>query len=137
MLLTTLITFIVIIITYKSFPLSTKVKINILLSLSVALQGAMLAMIVLYQNDSFDSGLFFQCLSIYTISWLIGFITPGASGGLGIREGTFVAITTFLELNIASDIIIFSVLLVRLINILIDIILFLSTFLLTTKIAKD
>lgn len=136
MLLATAITLVTIILTYKSFPLNKKIQINILLILSVALQGIMLATIILYQQTSFNNELFLQCTSIYIISWLIGFITPGASGGLGIREGTFITIISFLHINISSEIIIFSVLLVRLINIFIDILLFLSTFLLESKINK-
>jgi hypothetical protein len=134
MLLATLITLIAIVMTYKSFPMGIKIKMNILLILSVSLQGIMLASIVEYQQVSFELELFLQCTSIYIISWLIGFVTPGASGGLGVREGTFVAIVHFLHLPIASEIIIFSVLLVRLVNILTDILLYLSTFMLKSKI---
>lgn len=119
---------------YPSFPISKKITMNIYLAISVALQGIMLGIIIMYQSDGFTSELFFQCISIYIVSWLIGFVTPGASGGLGIREGTFIAIAAYLHINIASDIIIFSVLLVRLINIFVDIVIYLSTFMLENKI---
>ena len=128
---------IIIIITaylYPSFPMGKKVSMNLLLSVSVALQGVMLGMIVMVQSDHFTTGLFFECVSIYIVSWLIGFITPGASGGLGIREGTFIAIAAFMHLDIAAEIIIFSVLLVRFINIIIDIAMYLSTFVLKNNI---
>ena len=121
---------------YPSFPIRKKVSMNLLLSVSVALQGVMLGMIVMVQTDHFTTGLFFECVSIYIVSWLIGFITPGASGGLGIREGTFIAIAAFMHLDIAADIIIFSVLLVRFINIIIDIAMYLSTFVLKNNIEK-
>jgi hypothetical protein len=134
MVLGSIITIIAILLTYKSFPLSTKLQMNLLLILSVSLQGIMLASILLYQQNLFEVGLFLQCTSIYIISWLIGFITPGASGGLGVREGTFVVIVNFLHLPIASEMIIFSVLLVRLINILTDMLLYLSTFMLESRI---
>lgn len=134
MLLTSVVTFIAIIFTYTSFPIQKKIQINLLLALSVALQGFILASIVLYQVEIFNMELFLQCTSIYIISWLIGFITPGASGGLGVREGTFIAIVSFLHVDISSEIIVFSVLLVRLINILVDIALFISTFLIKSKI---
>ena len=134
MLLATLITIMGTLLLYKSFSLITKIKMNILFSFSVLLQGMMLASIVAFQSENFESGLFFQTMSIYIVSWLIGFITPGASGGLGIREGTFIAIGTFLQLSLSTEIIIFSVLLVRLINILVDILLFGSTFMLESKI---
>ena len=65
-----------------------------------------------------------------------GFLTPGASGGLGIREGTFIAIATYLHLNISADIIIFSVLLVRLINVCADVMLYLSTMILEKKMKE-
>ena len=119
---------------YPSFPIKEKLKMNALLSLSVTLQGLMLGIIILIQSDHLSIGVFFECTSIYILSWLIGFITPGASGGLGIREGTFITITAFLHLSIASDVIVFSVLLVRFINILVDIGIYLSTLVLKNNI---
>lgn len=119
---------------YPSFPLKEKLTMNILLSLSVALQGLMIGIIIAIQSDHISAGVFFECISIYILSWLIGFITPGASGGLGIREGTFIAIATFLHLSVSSDVIVFSVLLVRFINILIDIGMYLSTLVLKNNI---
>ena len=136
MTLSSIIILISVIFLYPSFPISKKIQMNIVLALSVALQGIMLGVIVMYQSDHFDTGIFFQCVSIYIVSWLIGFITPGASGGLGIREGTFIAIATYLHINISADIIIFSVLLVRFINIFIDIAMYLSTFILGNKIKE-
>ena len=119
--------------TYPSFPLKEKVYMNLLLSVSVALQGIMLGMIIAVLSDHLDPGIFFECVSIYIISWLIGFVTPGASGGLGIREGIFVAISTFLHVNIATDIIVFAVLFVRLINVLIDVGMYVSTWIQENK----
>lgn len=121
---------------FKNFSLVDKYKLPLYTTLSIALQGLMLGLIVIQQMDTFTLGLFFKITGIYIISWLIGFVTPGASGGLGVREGTFIAIASFLQLDIHENIIIFSVLLVRLINILVDILLFLSTFLLKSKIEK-
>lgn len=121
---------------YPSFPVDKKIYMNAILATSVSLQGIVLGIIIMYQSNTFDIELFFQCISIYIVSWLIGFVTPGASGGLGVREGAFIAISTFLHVNIASDIIIFAVLLVRLINIFVDIILYLSTLMLENKIKE-
>ena len=109
---------------------------NAYLALSIALQGVMLGIIVMYQSDAFTMSLFFQCVSIYILSWLIGFVTPGASGGLGVREGIFIAITNYLHIDISAEIIIFSVLLVRLINICVDVLLYLGTFGLEKKIKE-
>jgi hypothetical protein len=119
---------------YPSFPLWKKNMMNLYLSVSIAFQGVMLAVIIYMLHDHMSLGLFFECTGIYIISWLIGFATPGASGGLGVREGTFVAITAFLHIDISTDIIIFSVLLVRFVNILVDMLMYLSTFVLKNNI---
>jgi len=134
--ISSIIKLIILVYLYPSFPVRKKASMHSYLALSVALQGIMLGMIVMYQSESFTANLFFQCVSIYTLSWLIGFVTPGASGGLGIREGTFIAIATYLHVNISSDIIIFSVLLVRLINICVDVMLYLSTMILEKKMKE-
>lgn len=134
--LATVISFMIVIWTYPSFPISKKIIMNILLAISIALQGIILAIIVMYQIDTMSIALFFQCASVYIVSWLIGFVTPGASGGVGIREGTFIAIVSFLNIPISSDIIIFSVLLIRLINISVDIGMYLSSLIMTNKIQE-
>lgn len=134
--LSSIISLIVLVYMYPSFPLSKKISMNLYLALSIALQGILLAIIVMHQSESFSINLFFLCISIYTVSWLIGFVTPGASGGLGVREGTFIAIISYLQVDIPSDIIIFSVLLVRLINIVVDVGLYLSTTIFEKKIKE-
>lgn len=121
---------------YPTLPSSKKITMNLYLALSIAFQGLLLGLIIMYQSEHFSANLFFLCVSIYIVSWLIGFITPGASGGLGIREGTFIALISYLQVNITADIIIFSVLLVRLINIIVDIGLYLSTLLFEKKIKE-
>lgn len=137
LLISTAITLGVIYLFFKHFSLKDKLQLSLYHTLSIILQGLMLGFIVIYQMDSFTLGLFFKVIGIYIISWLIGFVTPGASGGLGVREATFIAIASFLELNIDENIIIFSVLLVRLLNILVDVLLYLSTLFIQPKNAKD
>jgi hypothetical protein len=119
---------------YPSFPIGKKNMMNLYLSISIAFQGVMLAVIIYVLQDDMSLGLFFECTGIYIISWLIGFATPGASGGLGVREGAFIAISAFLHIDISTEIIIFSVLLVRFINILVDMLMYLSTFVLKNNI---
>ena len=119
---------------YPSFPIGKKNIMNLYLSISIAFQGIMLAVIIYMLQDDMSLGLFFECTGIYIISWLIGFATPGASGGLGVREGAFIAISAFLHIDISTEIIIFSVLLVRFINILVDMLMYLSTFVLKNNI---
>jgi len=95
---------------------------------SISLQGILLSIIVVWQLGSYNLVIFFKVASIYIISWLIGFVTPGASGGLGVREGAFIAIAKFIHLDISSEIVLFSIFFVRFINIFTDIIMYLSTF---------
>lgn len=40
-----------------------------------------------------STGLFLQLFSAYTLAWLVGFITPGAPAGIGIKEAVMVAVT--------------------------------------------
>ena len=130
MVLASLVAMAAILLFYPSFGRNKKLSLVLLSSISVALQGVLLGIIVASQLEQITIALFLESAAIYIISWLIGFITPGASGGLGVREGTFIMIASFLHIDIASEIVIFSVLLLRLVNIGVDIILFLSTFLL-------
>lgn len=114
--------------TYPTFTKSQKFSFAFILAFSIALQGVILALIIGFQLDNINFGLFAQTASIYIISWLIGFVTPGASGGLGVREGAFIAIANFVHLSIASEIVIFSIFLIRFVNILVDLLMFFSTF---------
>lgn len=132
----TVMSFIILLYLYPSFPWSKKITLNGYLASSVAIQGVMLSWIIMYQCEIFSIEQFLLFASIYTVSWLIGFITPGASGGLGIREGSFIAIATYLHITISTDIIIFSVLFIRLINICVDVIMYFSTIVIEKKMKE-
>lgn len=69
-------------------------------------------------------------IGIYTMAWLIGYITPGAPGGIGIKETIILVSLTPIYGN---SIITLSVVIVRLINILGDIIAYLSSILIKSK----
>jgi len=121
---------------FPSMAFVKKLKITSLFVLSISIHGVMLAMIIAYSLGDWSPSLFLKIASIYIISWLIGFVTPGASGGLGVREGAFIAILQFIHFPLASETVLFAILLIRLINILSDIIMYLLTFLIpTAKIA--
>jgi len=134
MVLSSIIIFISLVYIYPSIHSSKKISLNLYLAFSIALQGVMLGAIVVYQTNTYRWSLFCLSISIYILSWLIGYVTPGASGGLGVREGAFVAITNYMHFDIQADIVIFAVLLVRLINILVDILMYFSTFTLKNRI---
>ncbi len=118
---------------YPTFTFSKKLLLAAILTFSISMQGLMLSWIITYQMEISSWILFNELAGVYIVSWLIGFVTPGASGGLGVREGAFVAIVTFLHIDIQTDIVVFSVFLTRLINILIDALLYLSTYSMTIE----
>ncbi len=131
------VTIIAILATFLSYPLfskSEKLLLSTAFAFSIALQGVLLAWIIQIQLDANSYALFFEVAAIYIISWLVGFVTPGASGGLGVREGAFIAIAEFLHLSISAEVVIFSILFIRFINILVDILMFLSTFVIAKKV---
>jgi len=136
MVISSIIIFISLVYMYPSIRISKKISLNLYLAFSIALQGVMLGIIVVYQSDTYTWSLFCLSISIYILSWLIGYVTPGASGGLGVREGAFIAITSYMNFDIHADIVIFAVLLVRLINILVDILMYFSTFALENRIKE-
>lgn len=70
----------------------------------------------------------------YAISWLIGYVTPGASGGIGVRE----AILYMLLKNFASsDIVMMSALIHRFLNIVSDLSAYAITRIIDRKYEKS
>jgi len=119
---------------FPSFDREKKLKMDAILTISIGMQGIMMGIIIFSQIDSSELGLFFQVVGIYIFSWLVGFVTPGASGGIGVREGAFIAMAEFLHLSISSDIILFSILFIRLINIVADLLAYSSTLFIRDEI---
>ena len=115
---------ILILFIYGSFSISKKLIMLIALTISIGLQGVMLSIIIWQLLPETSFYVLSTMASIYVISWLVGFVTPGASGGLGVREGAFLAIAEFLHVSISMDVVVFSVLLVRFINIIGDVVLY-------------
>lgn len=99
------------------------IPIYLLYILFFLVNGAVFVMVVTVASDSgaLSSGLI---LSIYAVSWLAGFLTPGAPGGIGIRETVMVLL---LAPTISQPTALFAALFFRLINILGDILLFLAS----------
>lgn len=74
-------------------------------------------------NYQMNIGLSYLLITaIYTISWLVGFVTPGAPGGIGVRESVFIFFTN--NLLSSADVIIL-VAILRMISLLGEGILFL------------
>ncbi len=126
-----------ILVTLFIYPIFTKYEkllLSAIFAFSIALQGVLLAWIIQLQLGEQNFSLFFEVAAIYILSWLIGFVTPGASGGLGVREGAFIALAAFLHLSISQDIVLFSILFIRFINILVDLLMFLSTLFIEKRV---
>jgi hypothetical protein len=119
---------------FPSFDRVKKLQMDTILTISIGMQGIMMGIIIFSQIDSSQVGLFFQVVGIYIFSWLVGFVTPGASGGIGVREGAFIAMAEFWHLSISSEIILFSILFIRLINIVADLVAYLSTLFIKDEI---
>jgi len=119
---------------YPIFSNHEKLLLSILFAFSIALQGVLLAWMIQLQLGEQNLSLFFEVAAIYILSWLIGFVTPGASGGLGVREGAFIALANFVQLSISQDIVLFSILFIRFINILVDLLLYFTTLFIQKRI---
>lgn len=52
-----------------------------------------IAVLVYVVGVSLDLNLFLSLFSAYTFSWLVGFVTPGAPAGIGIREAVMAGAT--------------------------------------------
>jgi glycosyltransferase 2 family protein len=65
-------------------------------------------------------------IGAYSIAWVVGFITPGASGGIGVREAVLVALLA--PLTSQANALVLAIIL-RLITILVDLLLFALTYL--------
>lgn len=58
------------------------------------LSSLMYMIVIIFILDvRIDNELFFKLFSAYTLSWLVGFITPGAPAGIGIKEAVMVSVT--------------------------------------------
>lgn len=101
------------------FIIKTLVKEVIIFGISAL---TYLFVIVSVLNDRIYYDQLMIILVVYIISWLVGFILPGAPGGMGVRE----AILTLLLKNIISqDIILVSVVIHRCLTIIADFMAFL------------
>lgn len=100
------------------------------------LQGGMLLIIISHHCGTIIKGnILFEVIGIYSFSWLIGFITPGVSGGIGVREALLIMALNNL---ISERIILVSVVILRILNIIGDIIAFaISQFIGSTFLRND
>ena len=72
-------------------------------------------------------------IGAFLLSWILGFIVPGAPGGIGVREA---ALTLFVGAYFPTDIALFGIVIYRLINVLGDFIAFAFSTVNSSRILK-
>lgn len=70
---------------------------------------------------SVSSAVYLQLFSAYTLAWLVGFVTPGAPAGIGIKEAVMMSVTGNL---LGLDVITLSMVILRILSIFADVIAF-------------
>jgi glycosyltransferase 2 family protein len=73
---------------------TTTIMIIMLYILLFCAQGAMFFIMFNELGGTLKNSMIFPIIGVYTCSWLIGFVTPGAPAGLGIREVFIAALLT-------------------------------------------
>lgn len=76
-------------------------------------------------DTSLTTEAFFQLFSAYTLAWLVGFVTPGAPAGLGIKEAVMMGVTGSI---LPIDLITLSMVILRVLSIIADVLAFLFAF---------
>ncbi len=66
--------------------LKTLLKVIVLQLVTLLLLAAVMVLLVWYAQGTLTSGIAGTVISTYVIAWVLGYIVPGASGGIGIRE---------------------------------------------------
>lgn len=85
--------------------------------LNQAINGLLFVLLLKMMCGSIPSSYIPQIVGVYSFAWLVGFITPGVPGGIGIRESM---LTVLLNSMIDSEVIIAAVLINRIVTILGD-----------------
>ena len=70
---------------WKTF-FRTLLTVILLQLATLLLLAAVMVLLVWYARGSLDPGTIGTVISTYVIAWVLGYIVPGASGGIGIRE---------------------------------------------------
>lgn len=81
-------------------------------------------------DQHISTTLFLKLFSAYTLSWLVGFITPGAPAGIGIKEAVMVGVTGGL---VDQSMIALSMIILRILATLSDVLAFLVVGILSKK----
>lgn len=92
--------------------------------------GVMFLFLLQSIGGELSNDLFFPVIGMYTLSWMIGFVTPGAPAGLGIREAIMSALLVGV---VEAEFVISAVVIYRIITILGDVVAFIMVHQLSRK----
>lgn len=99
------------------------------------LSSAFYLVILHYVLDvSVRSEVYVQLFSAYTLAWLVGFVTPGAPAGIGIKEAVMMSVTGNL---LGLDVITLSMVILRILSIFADVLAFMMAFVYNKGTAKS
>lgn len=95
--------------------------------------GLLFAQLLRLMSVAFPDGFFLRVAGVYAFAWLVGFITPGVPGGIGIRESM---LTLLLNSIVASEAIVAAVVINRMLTVLADALAYPTAFLLSKLLNK-
>ncbi len=100
----------------------SKILINYILFLVIS--GVVLVLLLnLFYDISKIHELFFIIIFINTVAWLLGYVTPGSPGGIGVREA--IILVPLLSFELDKDTVLMSVILQRVIMVVSEIFIYL------------
>lgn len=117
---------------YRSFFSEVKMIKPIIMYTITFLINSLIFIITIYliDNSITNGENIFFCIGVYTMAWLIGYVTPGAPGGIGIKE-TIILVS--LSPIYGENVTVLAAVIVRVINVLGDIFAYLINILFKLK----
>ena len=90
-------------------------------AMSIAISLLYMFILIFVLGQIVDAQMFFYIMGAYSISWLIGFLIPGAPAGMGIKEAVMLTIVSGM---LSADIIALSLVTFRVLSIVSDVLAF-------------
>ena len=118
------------IIPAKTIQFSAAIKILMVYVIYFVINGVMFILLLHSMGGELSKGLYSPVIGMYTLSWMIGFVTPGAPAGLGIREAIMSALLVGI---VGAEFVISAVVIYRIITILGDVV----AFIMVHQLSRD
>jgi len=103
----------------NSIRFTAAIKFLVMYIIYFILNGVMFIILIHSLGGELSNSLILPVIGMYTLSWMIGFITPGAPAGLGIREAIMSALLFGV---VEAEVVIGAVVVYRIITILGDVV---------------